>query len=212
MRFFMSLWPSHNGLPRWSYVIILVSLLSPELSLLVAFTAALIWLLFDGYRFIWVDCVCLCQDAFCTPLIIAATSQFCLGLTSFVVTERVVLVVFLLLLRRSFTACYLSGSFSIRCWLLQMSCYHSYFPYNLVGFLMSNPISLWFIFPFPCPPRPPRPPIPRPPLPSNRTPLPLIPPIPDDLTCCLCPYLPYDGWVAGKRRDITVDKYVEAVS
>ena len=44
MRCFMSLCPSHKGLPMWSYVIILVSLLPPELLLLVTVSAAMIWL------------------------------------------------------------------------------------------------------------------------------------------------------------------------
>ena len=52
------------------------------------------------------------------PLIIAATSQFCLGLTSSVVTETVVLVVFLVLIRHSFTTCSLAGSFIILCLVL----------------------------------------------------------------------------------------------
>ena len=64
---------------------------------------------FDGYQIIWVDCGCLCQDVFCTPLKIAATSRFCFGLTSFVVTEAFVLVVLLLLICHSFTAYSLDG-------------------------------------------------------------------------------------------------------
>ena len=48
MGFFMSLQPSHKGLPSWSYVIILVSLLPPNLLLLVNFYAAVIQLTFDG--------------------------------------------------------------------------------------------------------------------------------------------------------------------
>ena len=39
-----------------------------------------------------------------------------------------------------------------------------------------------------------------------------MPPIQDELTCCLCPYLTDYGWVSEKVRDITVDKYVKAVS
>ena len=54
------------------------------------------------------------------------------------------------------------------------------------------------------PPRPPWPPLPWPLLST-------LNPLPDELTCRLRPYVSYDGWVGGKGRDITVDKYVEAV-
>ena len=92
-----------------------------------------------------------------------------------------------------------------------MSSDHSSFPYHLVGSLMSTPFSILFLFPLLSPTRPPRPPLLQPPLPSNRPPMSPITNLPDDLTCRLCPYLPDDGWVAGKRRDITVDRYLEAV-
>ena len=212
MRCFMSLWPSQKGLPMWSYVIILVLLLLPELSSLIIFSAAAIWLTFDGYRIIWVDCGCFCRDIFCTPLIIASTSRFCSGLTLLVMTELDVLLVYLFLVSRSFTACSLAGSFSIRRWLSQMSRDHYYFPYHLMGSLMSTPFSPWFIFSLPWTPQPPRIPLLRIPLTSNRPLLPPLPPIPADLTCRIRTNLPDDVWVAGKRRYIPVDGYVEAVS
>ena len=84
-------------------------MLPPKLLSLVMFDAVVIRLQFDGYRIIWVDCGCSWWDAFCTPLIIASMSRLYLGLTSLVVTEAVVLVVFLFLLRRSFIACSLAG-------------------------------------------------------------------------------------------------------
>ena len=95
----------------------------------------------------------------CTPLIILATSRFCLGLTYFVVTEAVVLVVFLFLLRRLFTPCSLAGSVSIRCWVSQLSLIHYSFPYHLVGSLMLTPFPLWILFSLSLSPRPPRPPL-----------------------------------------------------
>ena len=42
--------------------------------------------------------------------------------------------------------------------------------------------------------------------------MPTLPPIPDETTFRLYPNLPDYGWFAGKRRDITVDRYAEAVS
>ena len=185
--FFMSLCPSHKSLPRWSYVITLVSLLPPELLSLVTFSAAVIRLPFDWYQIIWVYCGCLCWGECCTPLIIAETSRLCEGLALFVATEAVVLVVFFFLLRHSFTACSLAGSFSIICWILQLSRDHSSFPYHMVGSLMSTPFSLWFLFPLPNPPWPPRIPLTRPPLPSNLPHLPPLLPLPDELTCRLHP-------------------------
>ena len=207
----MVLHSSHKGLPRWSYVMILVSLLPPELLLLLWFSAAVDRLPFFGYR-ICVNCRCCLWDTFCTPFIISETSRFCLGLSLLVVTEAVALVLFLFLLRFSVTTCALSGSFIIRFWVLQMSHNHSSFPYHLVGLLISKPFSLWFPFPLPRPPRPPRPPLPRPPIPPNFPPLPPPTPLPDNLSCPLRPYLPDFGWVAWKRLDITIDRYVEAVS
>ena len=53
------------------------------------------------------------RDLFYMPLIIVAMSTFYFGLNSLVVTEAVVLVVLLFLLRRSFTDFDLNGSFSI---------------------------------------------------------------------------------------------------
>ena len=91
----------------------LVSLLLSDLSLLVTFSESVIQLQFDGYWIILVDCGFLCWDKFCTSLIITSTSRFCPGLNLFVVTESVLLVVFLFLLHRSFTACSLAGYFSI---------------------------------------------------------------------------------------------------
>ena len=200
MACFMSLWPSHKGLPRWSYVIILVSLLPLELLLLVTFAATVIRMPFYGYRIILVNCSCLCWDAFFTPIIIAETSRLCSEINAFVVTEAVLLVVLLFCIRSSFNACYIYGSSSKHCWVLQLICDHYSFPYHLVGMLMSTPFSLWFLFSLPFPPQPSRPP--RPPL----------SPLPSELTFSICPYLPGDGRVAVKRRDITIDKYVEAVS
>ena len=136
MRCFMSLCTSHKGLPRWSYVITVVSLFLIELLLLVKFSDDVIWLPFDGYWINRVDCRWSCQDAFCTPLMITATSRFCSGLTLFVVTEAVVLVVSFFLLCHSFNACSLAGSFSIRWWLSYLSCNHSSLPYHLVGSLI----------------------------------------------------------------------------
>ena len=49
---FMSLYPSHKGLPIWYYVIVLVSLLPPELLSLVTFADAVTQLQFDWYRII----------------------------------------------------------------------------------------------------------------------------------------------------------------
>ena len=69
------MWPSHKGLPMWSYVIIMVSLLPTELLLLVWFAAAVVWFMFYGYQIIWVDYGCYFRDEFCMPLIIAATNQ-----------------------------------------------------------------------------------------------------------------------------------------
>ena len=212
MRCFMPLCPSQKGLPRWSYVMIMVLFLPLELLLLVTFSSAFIWLTFDGYCIIWVYCGCFFSDAFCTPLIIVATSCFCLGLTSLVVTESLVLVVLIFLLLHSFNACSVAEYFSIYSWVSQLSRDHSSLPYYLVVFPMSTPFSIWFIFPLPLPPRPPQSPLPRPPLPSNWPPLPPLPPLPYELTCRLRPYLPGYGWVAGKRSDIIGDKYVEAVS
>ena len=94
IRYFISLFSSHKGLPRWSYVILLVSSLSSKLLLLVTFSTTVIWLPFDGYQIIWVYWGCLGRDAFCTPLIVAETSWFYLGITLCVVTEAVVLVVY----------------------------------------------------------------------------------------------------------------------
>ena len=145
------------------------------------------------------------------PRIIAAMSRFCSGLTLCVVTEAVVLVFFLFLLRRSFAAYYIAGYFSIGCWVSQLSHDHSSFPYHLMGFLMSTPFLYLFLFHLPLPPRPPRPPLPQPPLPSNRLRLLPLLPIPSEFTCRLCPYLSDDVWIAGKRCDITVDKYLEIV-
>ena len=208
----MSLCPGHKGLLRWSYIIILVSLLPPDLLSFVTSAADVIQFTFDGYRIIWVYCSCLCQDALCTPLIIAATSRFCSVLTLFVVNEAVLLVVFLFLLHRSFTVCYLYVSFSIRCWVLQVSHNHSSFPYHLLGLLMSTLFSPWFLFTLPRPPWPPIPPLPRSSLPSNWPLLSPLPPLTAYFTCRLRPYIPDDVWVAGERRNITIDKYVEAVS
>ena len=136
---------------------------------------------------------------------------FCSGLTLLVFTEAFVLVVFLLFLRRLFTACYIYGYFSTRCWVLHLSRDHYSFPYHLVGLLMSIPFSLWFLFPVPHCLWPSRTPLPWPPLPSKRPPLHPLPSLPDMLTLRLCAYLTDDVWVAGKRRDIKVDEYVEAV-
>ena len=132
--------------------------------------------------------------------------------TLFVVTEAVVLVVFLFLLLRSFTTCYIAGSFSIRCWLLQLSHDHYSFPYHLLGSFMSTPCSLWFLFPLPLPPQPPPPTLPRPLPPSNWPPMPPLSPIPDELTCPLRLYPPGDVCIDWKKCDITADKYVEDVS
>ena len=86
-----------------------------------------------------------------------------------------------------------------------------FFPKPPGGIAYVNPIfALIYIF-LPLTPRPPRPPIPRPPLPSNRPPLPPLPHIQYEFTYRLCTYITDDGWVAGKSRDKTVDKYVEAV-
>ena len=79
-------------------------------------------------------------------------------------------------------------------------------------FFFPMPPSLWFLFPLPCPPRPPRPLLPRPPLPSNWPPLSPISTFQAELTCRISPYLPHDGCVVGKMRDITVNRYVEDVS
>ena len=117
MRCFMSLCSSHKGLLNLLYVIILVSFLPPELLSLVTFVTAVIRMPFHEYRIIWADFSCFYWDAFCTPLITAATSWFCLGLTKLVVTEADVFMVFLFLIRRSFTVCSLAISFSIRCWV-----------------------------------------------------------------------------------------------
>ena len=35
--------------------------------------------------------------------------------------------------------------------------------------------------------------------------------LPSELTCRICPHLTDDVWVARERRDVTVDRYVEAV-
>ena len=83
--------------------------------MLVTFAATVTQLPFYGCRIIWVDFGCFCWDGFCMPLIIAAVIRFCLGLNLLVVTKAVVLVVFLLLICSSFTACFLAGSISIRC-------------------------------------------------------------------------------------------------
>ena len=179
--------------------------------LLVHFTAAVYNLPFEGYR-ICVHCACYCQDSFCTPLIFAATSILCSRLLSLVVTEAVALVILLFLLRHSFTAYALDGSFSIHFWVSQLSRNHSYFPYQLVGWIISTPFSLWFPFTFLCPPQPSRPPLLRTPLTKNRLYLPPITTLRAHLTCCLLPYLPDDSWVTGKRLYITVKRYVEAVS
>ena len=203
--------PWSQNLPRWSYVITLVSLFPPDLLSLVTFSAAVILLLFDGYRIIWVDSGCLFLDAFCTSLIIPATSRLCLGLTLFVVTKADVLVVLLFLLHRSFIACSLAGYFSIRCWVLQLSRDHSSFAYHLMGLLILTPFSLWFIFPLPSPPWPPRLPLTRPPLTTNLHHMSPLPYLPFKLTFRLRPYLPDYGWFAERGCDITVDKYVEAV-
>ena len=138
------------------------------------------------------------------PLIISATSRFCSGLSSFVVTGEVLLVVFLFFLFRSFIACSLAEYFSIRFWVYHVIHNNYSFPYHLVVLLMSNPFSLWFLFLLSSPPRTPPPHLPR-------SLLSLLNPLPDELTCYLRTYLSDDGWVGGKGRDITVDKYVEAV-
>ena len=116
----MALRPCHKGLPRWSYVIIMISLLPSELLSFLRFSTAVYQMMFVGYQ-ICVDCGCSFWDTFSTPLIIAAKSWFCSGLSLIVVTEAVVLVVLLFLLRCSFTTCALSGSLIVRCWLLQLS-------------------------------------------------------------------------------------------
>ena len=58
---------------------------------------------------------------------------------------------------------------------------------------------------------PPQPPLLRPPLPSYCSHLSPLPPLPAELACRILPYLPGYGWFAGKRGDVTVDSYVEAV-
>ena len=130
-------------------------------------------MIFVGYP-IYADCGCSCWDVFCTPLIIATPSRFYSGLSSLVVTEAVALVVLLFLLHLSFSACALSGSLIIRCLVSQLSRNHSYFPYQLVGWIISTPFSLWFPFTFLCPPQPSRPPLLRTPLTKNRLYLPLL--------------------------------------
>ena len=79
------------------------------------------------------------------------------------------------------------------------------------GIAYVSSISLWCIFPLPRPPRPPWPPLPQPPMPSNWRHMPHIPPLRAELIFRLRPYLPDYSWVAGKSRDITVDKYLEVV-
>ena len=178
--------------------------------LLLRFDASVDWIPFVG-SYICVDFSCSCWDEFCTPLIIAAKGWFCLSLSLLVVTEAVSLVAIILFLHFSFNACAISGSFSICCWVSHMSRDHYYLPYQLVGFLISTPSSLWFPFHLPCLPRPPQPPRLRSPLPTNIPPLPPINNLPDELTCRICPYLPDNGWVAGKRRGTNYDRYVEYV-
>ena len=63
-------------------------------------------------------------------------SCFSLGLILVVTPESVVLVVFLVLLRRSFAAFSLSGSFSIGFLSLKLSRDQYSFPYQSVGLLM----------------------------------------------------------------------------
>ena len=142
MRFFMSLCPSKKGLPSLWYVIILVSLFLTGLLLLVTFSAAVIWLPFDGNQIICVDCVFFCWDAFCAPLINATTSWLGLGLTLLVITEAVVLLVILLLLRLLFIDCSIAGSFSIRHWLLQGNGTERFTHHNHISWL-SGPRGWW---------------------------------------------------------------------
>ena len=121
-------------------------------------------------------------------------------------------VFLLFLLCLSFTAYDIYVSFIIRCLVLQLSHDYSYFPYHLVGFLISIPFSFWFPFPLTRRTQPPSPHLPHPPLPSNWPHLPTITPIPAELNFLIHPNLPGDGWVSGKRRGITVDRYVGFVS
>ena len=146
-----------------------------------------------------------------TPLIITAMSWFCSGLYLLVVTKSGLLAVSPLLLRREFTACALSGAFSISSWVSQLIRDNFSLPYHLVGSLISPPFQLLFPFTFPCPPWPPQTILPRNTLPSNFPPLPSLTPPKGELTWRLRTYLPDNGWVAGKRRDITVDMYVVSV-
>ena len=90
---------------------------------------------------------------FCTPLIIMATSRFCSGLSLLVVNGAVTLVVLIIFLCRSFTACALSESFYVRCLLLQISRNHYSLPYYMLGLIILTQFSLWFPFILPCPPR-----------------------------------------------------------
>ena len=144
----MSLCPTHKGLPRWSYVIMLISLLPPVLLWLVPFATSVIWLPFDEYRIIWVVCGCFSSLGFIfTPLITAATSRFCSELNVLVANEAIVLMVLPFLLSRSFSACSIAGYFTIRCWLSQLSCDHFSFPYHLMRLLMPTPFhfDLYFL-------------------------------------------------------------------
>ena len=74
-------------------------------------------------------------NPFYTPLIIVAMSRFYLGLTLLVVTEAAVFVVFLLLLRLSFTACYIGIYFQYTLLSIVYDLQPLFFP-------MSTPFSL----------------------------------------------------------------------
>ena len=150
-------------------------------------------------------------DEFFPPLIIETTSWFCSRLTLVVVTEAVVLVVLPFLLRCSFSACYLSGfsvyfvdycrwvaiiPLSYNTWWVCL-CQH-YF--NFVFYFICLFLCGLIYYPY------------RGPLFLKNWPHlnPLTLP-PAEFSCRLHPYLPGNGWVSGKRRDINVDRYVGSV-